>query len=480
MSRGASTEGRLARRHALPFVYVGLAGVLLNAAASDNRHALDTWQFLVGAALSLAGVVFMTVWTRELPPRVGPLLPLGGMIPITLMAGATGGVESAFVALLLLPLMWFGYNAVGRQVMVGAAGFVAAVSTIWYLEPAASRLSLWDEWATDLLVGVGLLYGISRIARDRRDLTERLAESARTDPLTNLLNRRGFEDAAAAALARAKRDREVVALLMFDLDGFKVLNDTHGHQAGDELLMAAAEAWRRSLRAGDVLGRAGGDEFYALLVDTDHVRAGEVADRLRARTPSGVSCSVGIALFGPEDGDLEGLVTAADRALYAAKAAGRDRVVFAPDSAPDTADLRAAAVAVPAVKAGTRSDDLGASEHLLADARVVRLASFGDRFVDFAPEAQEMLGWDPEEPHALTFAELIHPDDWEVSLAAAARAVTSGAAVHGFESRFRCRNGRYRRLGFHMYFDGKLWRAIVVDLGDADPAVDAAGESTAA
>jgi len=471
MSRGAGTEGRLARRQALPFVYVGLAGVVLNAAAPDNRHALGTWQFLVGAALAVVGVVFMTAWTRELPPRVAVLPALGGMTSIAFMAGATGGVESAAVGLLLLPLMWFGYNAFGRQVLVGAAGFVVAVSAIWYSEPAAGRLSLWDEWATNLLVGVGLLYGISRIARERHELTERLAESARTDPLTNLLNRRGFEDAAAAALARAKRDHEVVALLMFDLDGFKALNDTHGHQAGDELLVAAAEAWRGSLRAGDVLGRAGGDEFYVLLVDTDHARAGEVADRLRARTPSAVSCSVGIALFGPEDGDLERLVTAADRALYAAKAAGRDRVVFAPDPASDTSELPYAAT-----EAGSRSEDLDAFEHLLADARIVRLASFADRFVDFAPEAQEMLGWDPEEADALTFAELIHPDDWEVSLAAAARAVTSGAAVHGFESRFRCRNGRYRRLGFHMYFDGKLWRAIVVDLGDAD----AAGESTAA
>jgi diguanylate cyclase (GGDEF)-like protein/PAS domain S-box-containing protein len=474
LNLGSSAEGRLARRQALPFVYVGAAGIAVNASSPDNLGALDSWPFLTGATLAVLGIVFMTVWARELPPRIRPLPALGGMVSAALIAAATGGGKSDAIALVLLALIWFGYAAVGRQVVVGAAAFAVTLSAVSYFDaPDASRLRNWDHVATILLVGMGLLYGVSRIARDRRELTAKLEDSARTDPLTGLLNRRGFEEGAAAALARAKRARETVGLLMLDLAGFKHLNDGRGHRAGDELLVRVADAWRASLRAGDLLGRAGGDEFLVLLVDTDRARAGEVADRLRERTPSAVSCSAGVALSRAEDADLDRLVTAADDALYAAKATGRDRVVFSSGSTLDAAESRRiAAVAVPAAEDRTTPGDPSSFDRLLGDAGVMRLTALGDRFVSIAPEVEHVLGWHPEELLAATFAELIHPEDRDAALAEAARVELEGAAVHGFEARLRRRDGRYRRLRFHAVSDGALWYAVALDLGDAGGALN--------
>ena len=203
-----------------------------------------------------------------------------------------------------------------------------------------------------------------------------------------------------------------------------------------------------------------------------------MADRLRAATPSGVSCSIGIALSGA-DSDLNELVTGADDALYAAKATGRNRVVLASRSTHEaSASRRSTAVAAPAVRDGASADgELAAFERLLGDAGAVRFTALGDRFVSIAPEVQDVLGWHPEELLAIPFAELIHPDDRDAALAEAGRVSLAGTTVHGFETRLRCRDGRYRRLRLHALSDGTLWRAIALDLGDAD---EAFGEPAAA
>jgi diguanylate cyclase (GGDEF)-like protein len=113
---------------------------------------------------------------------------------------------------------------------------------------------------------------------------------------------------------------------MLDLDHFKAYNDTHGHQAGDRLLKAAAAAWREVLRPGDLLARYGGEEFVAVLADCPPQEARAVAERLRRSTPSGETCSIGVATWDGAEA-VDALVRRADEALYAAKRAGRDRVV---------------------------------------------------------------------------------------------------------------------------------------------------------
>jgi two-component system cell cycle response regulator len=162
------------------------------------------------------------------------------------------------------------------------------------------------------------------------DQTRRLEDQLFEDPLTRLHNRRFVFGQLAALVSGARRHRRPLAVAMVDLDGFKAVNDRHGHDAGDRVLVAAAEALQRALRTEDVLGRLGGEEFLAVLPDTDAEAAASAAERLRAAVagaggPVPVTASVGWAvLTGAEEPD--DLVRRADTALYAAKAEGRDRV----------------------------------------------------------------------------------------------------------------------------------------------------------
>lgn len=172
-------------------------------------------------------------------------------------------------------------------------------------------------------------------------LAEELEQQARTDPLTGALNRLALDETLARELARARRGKRPLSLLMFDLDLFKELNDRLGHQAGDTALKRVSAATQQQLRAGDSLARYGGEEFVVVLPDTDKVHAVETAQRLRRQIESlkidrgdGVTLtsSYGVSCF-PEDGeDQDSLVGRADATMYAAKQAGRNRVVA--DTAP--------------------------------------------------------------------------------------------------------------------------------------------------
>jgi diguanylate cyclase (GGDEF)-like protein len=161
-----------------------------------------------------------------------------------------------------------------------------------------------------LLVQVGALY---------REV-ERLA---RTDGLTGVANRRAWDDELPRELARAARSGTGVCVALLDLDHFKAYNDRHGHQAGDRLLKAAAAAWLGKLRKTDLLARYGGEEFAVLLPDCGLDNAMEIAERLRTAQPEG-TCSLGVAAWDGRE-DAARLVARADRALYAAKAGGRNR-----------------------------------------------------------------------------------------------------------------------------------------------------------
>lgn len=163
---------------------------------------------------------------------------------------------------------------------------------------------------------------------DRADLMERLEEVARTDALTGLLNRRAWEEQLPTELDRARRTQRPVCVAMLDLDRFKAYNDGHGHPAGDRLLERFAAAWRGRLRTTDILARYGGEEFALALAGCELERATEVAEELCRITPGGQTCSIGVAEWNGHESPDE-LMQRADGALYAAKRAGRGRVVVA-------------------------------------------------------------------------------------------------------------------------------------------------------
>jgi len=166
-------------------------------------------------------------------------------------------------------------------------------------------------------------------------LVERLQHLASRDGLTGVANRRTLEDALATELARSRRTGRPFTLVMLDIDHFKRLNDTHGHQVGDAALRAVAEALVDSVRGCDLVGRYGGEEFAVLLPEMDPDDAVAVAERLRTRIgalldPVPMTASLGVAGHPTHARDADALIKAADDALYAAKRGGRNRTVLAP------------------------------------------------------------------------------------------------------------------------------------------------------
>jgi diguanylate cyclase (GGDEF)-like protein len=180
---------------------------------------------------------------------------------------------------------------------------------------------------------------ITRVGRAYNRVRTQLASMVLTDPLTGCLNRRGFDQALAREVSRSARAGSELALLALDLDHFKMINDTHGHLAGDEVLRAAGALLIQAGRAGDVVARTGGEEFAVLLPDTSAAGAFQLASRLcdalrehpfvgTDGTPIQLTTSIGVASGAPAlDDDFAALFSErADVALYAAKRSGRDRV----------------------------------------------------------------------------------------------------------------------------------------------------------
>jgi diguanylate cyclase (GGDEF)-like protein len=171
---------------------------------------------------------------------------------------------------------------------------------------------------------------------DRVLMTQKLQELANTDPLTGLNNRRSFSVAADAEFQRCTRFKSSAAILMIDIDWFKAVNDTYGHDAGDSALVHLAHVLENSIRVTDTAARYGGEEFVLLLVETDLSGALEMAERIResarsivVRSPTGdfsFTVSVGITMIDQQDEDWTVAMSRADEAMYQAKSNGRNRV----------------------------------------------------------------------------------------------------------------------------------------------------------
>ncbi len=179
--------------------------------------------------------------------------------------------------------------------------------------------------------------GIVRDITERKAFERRLMEMATTDSLTGALNRRAWLEAADSAFRLAQRYDRPLSVLMIDADHFKMVNDTHGHHVGDLVLARLAQICQQGLRATDSFGRLGGEEFVALLPETDLDHAREVAERLvlavrDARVEPGdgrvvsFTISIGVTCAQWSSRDIDAVIQAADQQLYRAKSEGRDRV----------------------------------------------------------------------------------------------------------------------------------------------------------
>lgn len=200
-----------------------------------------------------------------------------------------------------------------------------------------------------ILFSLAIAYSIYRINMQRarqenlrlekmvKERTREIERLSQTDGLTGLFNRRHLEEHMAAEFRRAMRYRHNLSLMVLDLDHFKQINDSHGHLAGDEVLRWAAARLRNALRETDFIGRYGGEEFVVVLPETDIKTAAELAEALRRLIGAqpvkfeakaiAVTVSIGVSEFRPGTTDYQVMFREADRALYRAKAEGRNRVV---------------------------------------------------------------------------------------------------------------------------------------------------------
>ncbi len=210
-----------------------------------------------------------------------------------------------------------------------------------YLEAPASSESAKADHDIDVFAeNIALALGNQRLQKKLRDQSVR-------DPLTGLFNRRYLEEALETDIARAVRESSFVSLLMADIDRFKLFNDTFGHDAGDLVLKRVAEVIEARIRGGDLACRYGGEEFVILLHSAELQPARERAEMLReaikamelsfrGQALGSVTISLGVATFPLHAADGAALITAADKAMYAAKRAGRDRVEVAPEGGEQT------------------------------------------------------------------------------------------------------------------------------------------------
>ena len=187
-----------------------------------------------------------------------------------------------------------------------------------------------------LLYAIATAFIVLTMAKERSEQIHRAA--ATIDPLTEIFNRRALMDAGRRILGRMAWDKQPVSVLMFDLDHFKKINDRFGHAVGDRALQTFAQTAQARLRATDIIGRLGGEEFAAVLPGTSLLSAAVAAERVRSAfeitaaeidgLPIGGSVSIGAAATEDPDASIDHLLALADKALYAAKATGRNRIVL--------------------------------------------------------------------------------------------------------------------------------------------------------
>lgn len=266
---------------------------------------------------------------------------------ITVVLWYSGGVSSPLLGLYLLPIT-LSALALGR----GIAFLQVSAVCVLYLVLAVASPGAHDFTSGEfgsalarLLPFLLVAYLTSTLADDILAARRRIESLAQADPLTGLLNLRTFKERFTETHARADADGQSYSLLMVDMDNLKVINDQHGHEAGNSAIVLVANCIRRTVRSSDVAARFGGDEFVVVLPGVDARTAWEIAQRLRnlvLNTTLDVgfdiihsSISIGMASFPADGRDATGLLQLADRRMYRNKERRRSREEAAPEHEPD-------------------------------------------------------------------------------------------------------------------------------------------------
>jgi diguanylate cyclase (GGDEF)-like protein len=317
---------------ALPLAYALLfAGVAWEAGALWERAGKARWRRAMAPLLGLGIVLFLLCWLiDEVGLRAVAASLILGAFYLSAAAALGQGWKNASMLQRFLAL------ATGvLALVVGARGALVLLAPSGWGWMSNEMLRQLHGGALYLLA---LLGGFGWLLLGRERLQDELARLEVVDPLTDVPNRRGFFQALAPWMALARRPGQPTALVVFDIDGFKRINDGYGHPAGDVVLASLIDTCKRQLRDSDLMGRVVGAEFAILLPRTGLEDAAMVAERMRAaieaqrvkteRAMISLTASFGVTTIRADDSILT-LLARADEALQTAKQTGRNRVELA-------------------------------------------------------------------------------------------------------------------------------------------------------
>ncbi len=330
---GFSVGAHVSMAFSAPAIVVSGSLIAIGVRQRAGRPIGWGWMVAMGGIVSLIGIVAalapgaMPLRGMVVPAYVGLMMGLSAQAlrpsgrPFSAPEGAL------FTMLLLLAIFYIALAAAAARV----TGFGPGQGVELYR-------AIIGMFLPSIYVGTG----VAAVLVVAGDLAQQLRRQVSHDSLTGILNRRGMEEAAVRAIANARRSDQPLSIVICDLDGFKAVNDGHGHIAGDAALRGFAQLLTNAVRRGDIVARMGGDEFGLLLIDTDAAATADVMERVRTeilclslpQAPRAMlSASFGIAEIESGDAQLDDMVARADRALYDAKKGGKDRVAIWQDAA---------------------------------------------------------------------------------------------------------------------------------------------------
>jgi len=344
LDRSIEEGQRFARRMYLPRVLGFALGAVCTGGGLWEVGA-PLWAWLILAAQCFVWPHFAYPIARSRPD------PYRAELHNLIFDSAAGGAWVAAIGFNIVPSAVLVSMLAMDKAAVGGVRFLArclaaqaacalfvALLTGFELNLSSHRVAELCSLPLLLAYPVTVGYTAYRLARRVRQANDLLSTLSTLDGLTRLPNRISWEQAVANEFQRCRRIGHSAAVMMLDIDHFKAVNDAHGHQTGDAALRAVAAILRDSMRLHDVPGRYGGEEFGVVLPGIDEAGAAAIAERIRRRIEQSVlddahgvrvTVSIGYAALEPQDNDHGAWIAHADRALYAAKAAGRNRCMAA-------------------------------------------------------------------------------------------------------------------------------------------------------
>lgn len=322
------------RQFAITMLLVGALALELTLVVPEVSTTAPA--FLHGSALWL--VILAVVIARQRGSRafVG-ITRVAVVTTIVLITGLVATMEGVEMVPLFYvwPLLAAAY-LLSRLELAASTGLVAVGYAVALLIRDGADAFPWVDYALVLLVGVVVLAAVRGLAENVGTTIDSLRHTSSTDPLTGLLNRRGFHRRLSRHYDRAVIEDRPITALLIDIDHFKQINDEYGHPVGDRALMRFTELLGASCRASDLIARVGGEEFAVVMpgatIEQAIARAEQFCSILRGdREVEGIrmTASVGVAARADVSGGWEAMLEAADAAVYEAKRTGRDRIVTA-------------------------------------------------------------------------------------------------------------------------------------------------------